>query len=158
MSKMSGKPPIGYFEYTVPPLEGLWWFEDQQELDFSMKDRFCWTSMIRQPEFVTEEVFNWAIEEVKRKKPELDVSKAYFKSFSEGVCVQMMHVGPYDNEPETIAQLERFIVDNHYKNAISRKLADGTIRNHHEIYLSDPRRAKPENLKTVIRIPIENKE
>jgi len=154
MSKMGDSKPEGYFEYVVPPLEGLWWLNDGKK-DFSNKDKFCWTSMIRQPEFVTEEIFKWACSEVKRKKPHLDVSKARFQKFSEGLCVQMMHIGPYDEEPKTIKEIEKYIESNSFKNAISSVKSDGTIRRHHEIYLSDPRKTKPEKQKTVLRHPVE---
>lgn len=153
MSKMGIYKPKGYFEYVVPPLEGLWWINDCK-LDFTNKDEFNWTSMIRQPEFVTNEVFQWACSEVLKKKPHLDVSKAYFKTLNEGLCVQMMHIGSYDDEPKTIAQIENFIESNNLKNAISALQSDGTIRRHHEIYLSDPRKTKPEKVKTIIRHPI----
>ena len=105
MSKMGKFIPTGYFEYVVPPLEGLWWMSDNT-MDFSVKDKYCWISMIRQPEFVTDEVFQWACCEVIKKKPLLDVSKAKLETFREGLCVQMMHIGPYDDEPKTITMIE----------------------------------------------------
>ena len=150
MSKMSGKQPEGYFEYVVPPLEGLWWVDDEKfdGLNIMDKEKFYWTSMIRQPEFVTEEVFNWAKEELKKKKPNIDLSTARLEIFAEGKCAQVMHIGPYDKEPDTIRTLEQYIIESGYMNDISEK------RRHHEIYLSDPRKALPERLKTVIRHPI----
>lgn len=150
MSKMSGKQPEGYFEYVVPPLEGLWWLEDEtfDGKEFIDKDRFCWVSMIRQPEFVTEEVFEWAKNELHRKKPELDFSGTRLVNFTEGLCCQAMHVGPYDEEPETIKKIERYIEEAGYADDFSDS------RRHHEIYLGDPRRTKPENLRTVIRHPV----
>ena len=156
MSKMGKYVPEGYFEYVVPPLEGLWWLDDCG-MDFSDKDKYFWTSMIRQPEFVTREVFQWACSEVIKKKPNLDVMKARLEIFNEGLCVQMMHIGTYDNEPKTIAQMEDYITSNNLKNAISTVRSDGTIRRHHEIYLSDPRKANLEKLKTVLRHPVEYK-
>lgn len=153
MSKMGENKIDGYFEYVVPPLEGFWWQDGVQGIDYNHKENFKWISMIRQPEFVTEEVFKWAIEEVKSKKG-LDVSKAKFKEFKEGLCVQIMHKGSYDNEPETIKKIEEYIESNHLKNDIGGMLRNDMIRRHHEIYLSDPRRTAVENLKTVIRIPV----
>ena len=155
MSNKSGNAPAGFFDYVVPPLEGLWWFNDTENIDLNNKDNFCWTSMIRQPDFVTEEVFKWACEELRRKKPQIDTSKAYLENFTEGLCVQMMHIGPFENEPETIEKIDNFIEEHNLKNAIYITQPDGTSRKHHEIYLSDPRRAKPEKMKTVLRIPVE---
>ncbi|MDE5991468.1 MAG: GyrI-like domain-containing protein, partial [Oscillospiraceae bacterium] len=109
MSKMNGTQPEGYFEYVVPPLEGLW-FADGVSFDglnVSDKTKFKWVSMIRQPEFVTEEVFGWAKEILAKKKPQLDLSKARFITFTEGLCVQIMHKGSYDSEPESITKLKR---------------------------------------------------
>lgn len=150
MSKMSGEQPQGYFEYVVPPLEGLWWVEDTEfdGKNVTDKDKFCWISMIRQPEFVTEEVFAWAKENLKKKKPELDFSDVSLVTWTEGLCAQVMHTGPYDEEPETIEKLEQFIGESGYVMDI------GNGRYHHEIYLGDPRKTKPERLRTVIRHPI----
>ena len=150
MSKMSGRQPEGYFEYVVPPLEGLWWADDCafDGRNITDKDMFCWTSMIRQPEFVTSEVFEWAKAELKKKKPEIDFTKTRLETWEEGLCCQIMHIGPYDNEPATIEVLEEYIQASGYITDISDQ------RWHHEIYLGDPRRTKPENLKTVIRHPI----
>ena len=150
MSKMSGSTPAGYFEYVVPPLEGLWWGEAGcfDGRNISDKNKLCWTSMIRQPEFVTHEVFESAKQALNKKKPGCDLSLARLASLTEGLCAQIMHTGSYDDEPATIAVLERFIADNGYANDISES------RRHHEIYLSDPRKTAPEKLKTVIRHPI----
>ncbi len=145
MSKLSGDQPDGYFEYVVPPLEGLW--SSEGAFDFNKRDKWRWTSMIRQPEFVTEEVFAWAKAEAARKKPEVDVSAARFERFDEGLCVQMMHIGPYSEEPETVAQMNDFMAQQGLKNMT------GDVRRHHEIYLSDPRRTAPFKLKTVLRLP-----
>jgi len=153
MSKRNGYEPEGYFDYVVPPLEGLWWLEDDN-MDFTLKNKYCWTSMIRQPEFVTKEVFEWACEELKRKKPIIDTSKAYLETFSEGLCVQIMHIGPYDNEPTSVKLIENYISENNLKDAISTAYLDGRIRRHHEIYLSDPRKTTPEKMKTVLRHPV----
>ena len=154
MSKMKGCQPEGYFEYVVPPLEGLWWLKND-DMDFTQKDKFCFTSMIRQPEFVTKEVFQWACAELKIKKPAINISKAYLETFTEGLCVQIMHHGSYDDEPKTVAKIEIFIKEHNLKNAISTVQVHGKIRRHHEIYLSDLRKTKSEKLKTVIRHPIE---
>lgn len=158
MSKMGSRTLPGYFEYVVPPLEGLWWLEDDKDMDFfSRKERYRWTSMIRQPEFVTEEVLAWAKDEARRKKPELDVEKARLVPFAEGLCVQAMHLGPYDKEPETLAKMEAYIHHSGLENDIGAPLENGMIRRHHEIYLGDPRKTKPENLKTVLRHPVKRR-
>jgi hypothetical protein len=153
MSKRNGTEPEGYFEYVVPPLEGLWWLEEDK-MDFTQKDKYCWTSMLRQPEFVTNEVFQWACEELKRKKPQIETSRASLQTITEGLCVQIMHIGKYDEEPKTIKQIELYIKEMGFKNAISSAYTDGRIRRHHEIYLSDPRKTAPEKLKTVLRHPV----
>ncbi len=156
MSKMSGKQPEGYFEYVVPPLEGFWWLENDENPIYEIKDKnkFEWTSMIRQPEFVTKEVFENAVNELGKKKPGLDLSIARLEEFEEGKCAQVMHLGSYDSEGETIKKLDKYITDMGYEKAISDKLSTGQIRRHHEIYLGDPRKTSPEKLKTVIRHPI----
>lgn len=150
MSKMNGTQPKGYFEYVVPPLEGLWWVEDDNfdGINITDKDKFCWTSMIRQPEFVTIEVFETVKQALLKKKPELDFSTTRLSIYKEGLCAQIMHIGPYDDETATIKVMEEFIVNEGYINDIS------IARLHHEIYLGDPRKTKPEKLKTVIRHPI----
>ncbi|WP_073993764.1 GyrI-like domain-containing protein [Parasporobacterium paucivorans] len=154
MSNKNGKAPSGFFEYVVPPLEGLWWTEIDRPFDTSQKDKLIWTAMIRQPEFVTEEVFEWAVDELKNRKPQIDASKARLEEFTEGLCVQMMHLGPFDREAVTVKAIDDFAAANGYVNAISEVLPDGTIRRHHEIYLNDPRKVAPEKMKTVIRHPI----
>lgn len=150
MSKMSGTQPEGYFEYVVPPLEGLWYVDDAKfdGTNITDKNRFCWTSMIRQPDFVTEKVFENAKNALAMKKRELDLSKAKLIKITEGLCVQIMHKGAYDDEPDSIAKLRELAEISGYTEDIS------DTRFHHEIYLSDPRRCAPENLKTVIRHPI----
>ncbi|MDF2538908.1 MAG: hypothetical protein K0S76_1929 [Herbinix sp.] len=154
MSPRNGFTPEGYYDYVVPPLEGLWWLTGDEYYHISKKDQFCWTSMLRQPEFVTDEVFYWALEVTKKKKPQLDLSKARLETFNEGLCVQIMHHGPYDNEPATVEKVDNYIKEQGYANDISTVLPDGKIRRHHEIYLSDPSKAKPENMKTIIRHPV----
>lgn len=148
MSKLSGSVPEGYFDYVVPPLEGLWWLSDNVAVDFSQKDKFCWTSMIRQPDFVTPQVIEAAKEALKKKKPALELSAVRLERWAEGICAQVMHVGSYDDEPATIERLERFIAESGYRTDLS------DTRRHHEIYLNDPNKTAPDKLKTVIRLPI----
>lgn len=153
MSKMNGTQPAGYFEYVVPPLEGLWQVDgvDFDGMNVTDKDKFKWISMIRQPEFVTEEVFEQAKLVLKKKKPALDLSKARLMKMTEGLCVQIMHKGSYDDEPASIEQMKRFLDENGYIEDFSEG------RFHHEIYLSDPRKCSTDKLKTVIRHPIKKK-
>lgn len=150
MSKMSGNQPKGFFDYVVPPLEGLWWFEDNvfEGSVIGRKDQFNWTMMIRQPEFVTPEVFETSKASLSKKKPELDTSIARLENFTEGLCAQIMHIGSYDDEPFTVAMLEEFIESQGYHTEMSG------MRQHHEIYISDPRKTAANKLKTVIRHPI----
>lgn len=145
-----------YFDYVVPPLEGLWWLKDD-DMDFSKKHKYIWTSMIRQPEFVTQEIFDFACEELKKKKPNVDISKARLEIFNEGLCVQCMHIGPFDQEYATTEKIDKYIEENNLINDISKISQDGKIRRHHEIYLSDPRKANKEKMKTVIRHPVRRK-
>ena len=137
----------GYFEYVVPPLEGLWRQQGVEGVDYAHKETFEWTSMIRLPEFVTREEFDWAVREAERKKKK-DFSKAEFLTYDEGLCVQCLHLGSYDTEPETLQRLDSYAVEQGYLPDFS------DTRFHHEIYLSDPRRTAPEKLKTVLRHPI----
>lgn len=138
----------GFFEYVVPPLEGFWQQDTMREgVDYSRKDRFRWISVIRLPDFVTEKDLAWAVETAGRKK-KIDCSSAEFLTIDEGLCVQIMHLGPFDDEPAAIALMDTFLKENGYVNDITEK------RLHHEIYLSDARKAAPEKWKTVIRHPI----
>lgn len=151
MSKMKGNKPAGYFEYVVPPLEGLWTvLGDSYAGTEPVKDKskFKWTSMIRQPEFVTYEVFEEAKKTLHAKKPNLDLSLARLVDWEEGLCAQVMHIGTFDEEVATVKKLEEFIIEQGYKNDISN------VRQHHEIYMSDPRKCKPEKMQSVIRHPI----
>lgn len=150
MSKMSGERIDGYFDYVVPPLEGFWWQDGVKGVDYSHKETFQWVSLIRLPEFVTAEIFNRAVKQASEKK-QADFSKAEFLTYDEGLCVQCMHIGSYDNEPETVQAMNEFIKEQGYT------LDFESGRYHHEIYLSDVRRCKPENLKTVIRQPVKSK-
>lgn len=147
MSYKGSKRIEGYFPYVVPPLEGLWQQQGIEGIDYAHKESFEWLSMIRLPEFVTREVFDWAIAEASEKKKD-DFSKVQFFTYKEGLCVQCMHVGSYDAEPETIRLMENFMKEQGCQLDFSKK------RFHHEIYLSDPRRTKEERLRTVIRHPI----
>ena len=137
----------GYFEYVVPPLEGFWWQENTKGMDYTRKQDLHFISMIRLPDFVTKEDFDWAIQEATKKK-KMDFSKVDFLSVNEGLCVQCMHIGSYDDEPETVENMHRYMEENGYVLDFSKK------RMHHEIYLSDPRRCDVQKLKTVIRHPI----
>jgi hypothetical protein len=147
MSKMGNSVPEGYFDYVVPPLEGFWWLDN--ETDFSIKDksRYCWISVIRLPEFVDEKVFAWACDAVSKKKG-IDTTNAKFLRINEGLCVQCLHIGPYDDEPETLKLMNDFIA----ANGLQTDLSDS--RRHHEIYLSDPRKTEASKLKTILRIPV----
>ena len=137
----------GYFEYVVPPLEGLWHQEGVEGVDYAHKECFEWTSMIRLPDFVTKADFDWAVETASKKK-KLDCSPAEFRTIDEGLCVQIMHIGSYDAEPASVAQMDAYLAQNGYENDLTAS------RLHHEIYLSDPRKTAPEKQKTVIRHPI----
>lgn len=137
----------GFFEYVVPPLEGFWWQEGVDGIDYGDKSTFHWISVIRLPEFVTKKDFDWAVEEAARKK-KLDCSLAEFLTIEEGLCVQIMHIGPFDHEPSTVALMDQYIAENGYANDMNEN------RLHHEIYLSDARKVAPEKWKTIIRHPI----
>ena len=150
MSKKGDHKIEGYFDYVVPPLEGFWWQDGVDGIDYGHKENFQWISAIRLPDFVTRSDFDWAVDEATRKK-KMDFSKVEFLPVEEGLCVQCMHSGSYDNEPATVAAMDKFIADNGYENDIS------DTRRHHEIYLSDARKVAPEKLKTVIRHPIKKK-
>lgn len=147
MSKMGSHRMDGYFDFVVPPLEGFWRQEGKEGFDYSDKSLFRWISVIRLPEFVTEEEFAWARREAQMKK-KLDCSKAEFYRLEEGLCVQMMHIGSFDNEPASVEKMDLFLEEKGYRNDFSQQ------RLHHEIYLSDARKVPPERWKTVIRHPI----
>lgn len=147
MSYKSERQIPGFFEYVVPPLEGLWWQSNTSEIDYEHKENFNFISLIRLPDFVTKADFDWAITEAAKKKKQ-DFSRVEFFTLDEGLCAQCLHLGSYDDEPTTIAKMHEFIRKNGYILDISE------LRRHHEIYLSDPRKTAPEKLKTVIRLPI----
>ena len=148
MSEKSGYEMKGFFDYVVPPLEGLWWQQDSDErIDYSRKDDFSWISMIRIPDFVSSDDVEWAKLTASKKKS-LDCSKVEFMNLDEGLCVQIMHVGSYDSEPETVRLMDDYLKAEGYEKDINDE------RRHHEIYLSDPRKADPAKMKTVIRHPI----
>ena len=137
----------GFFEYVVPPLEGFWWQDNVDGVDYTDKSAFNWISVIRLPDFITQKDFEWAVETAGKKK-KMDCSSAEFMTIEEGLCVQIMHLGPFDAEPETVALMDEYIEQNGYVNDINAS------RLHHEIYMSDARKVAPEKWKTVIRHPI----
>lgn len=150
MSKKGDHRIEGYFDYVVPPLEGFWQQEGADAadaIDYAHKERFVWVSVIRLPDFVTKADFDWAVREATIKKKQ-DFSTVEFLTVEEGLCVQCMHIGPYDREPETVAAMDAFLAANGYTNDLTQ------TRRHHEIYLSDVRKTAPDKLKTVIRHPI----
>ncbi|MCI9475868.1 MAG: transcriptional regulator [Emergencia sp.] len=147
MSKLGSHRIEGYFDYVVPPLEGFWWQEGVQGVDFSRKEDFQWISAIRLPDFVTREEFDWAISEATAKKKR-DFSKVEYLTMEEGLCVQCMHVGAYDDEPQTVALMEAYVAGQGFVTDFTEN------RRHHEIYLSDPRRVAAQRCKTVIRHPV----
>ncbi|MCI1666279.1 MAG: GyrI-like domain-containing protein [Atopobiaceae bacterium] len=147
MSHKGDHAITGFYEYVVPPLEGFWWQKGRAGVDHTRKETFNWISMIRVPEFVTQDVFEWAKDEAERKKG-IDCSLAELYDVREGTCVQAMHLGPFENEPETIDLMDEYAARQGYELDFNER------RLHHEIYLSDPRRTAPEKRKTVIRHPI----
>lgn len=150
MSEKAGHPIHGFYEYVVPPLEGFWWQDGVQGVDYADKAAFHWISVIRLPEFVSKADFDWAVETAAKKK-KLDCSAAEFLTIEEGLCVQIMHVGAFDDEPATVALMEACLAQNGYVHDFSEH------RLHHEIYLSDARKVAPEKRKTVIRHPIKKR-
>ena len=151
MSKKGSRQIEGFFDYVVPPLEGFWWQDGVSGVDYAHKENFNWISVIRLPDFVTKADFDWAIEEATRKK-KTDFSKVEFMQVDEGLCVQCMHIGSYDDEPATVELMHQFMSEQGYELDIN------DTRRHHEIYLSDARKVAPEKLRTVIRHPIRRKE
>ena len=150
MSKKGDHRIEGFFDYVVPPLEGFWWQDGVQGIDYAHKERFQWISVIRLPDFVTKKDFDWAVAEATCKK-KTDFSRAEFLTCDEGLCVQCLHIGPYDDEPVTVEQMHRYMEEQGYTLDITDQ------RLHHEIYLSDVRKVAPDKLKTVIRHPIKRK-
>lgn len=147
MSKKGDHQIDGYFDYVVPPLEGFWWQDGVAGIDYAHKENFKWISVIRLPDFVTKEEFDWAIAEATAKK-KTDFSKVEFFTYDEGLCVQCMHIGSYDDEPATVEKMHEYMEEQGYMLDIT----EGRL--HHEIYLSDARKVAPEKLKTVVRHPI----
>ena len=147
MSKKSDHRIDGYFDYVVPPLEGFWWQDGIEGIDYAHKETFNWISVIRLPDFVTRGDFDWAVSEATAKK-KMDFSKVEFFTYDEGLCVQCMHIGSYDDEPATVDAMHKYMEEQGYALDINSN------RFHHEIYLSDARKAVPEKLKTVIRHPV----
>ena len=140
----------GFYDYVVPPLEGFWWQEGIEGIDYRDKSTFCWISVIRLPDLITQADFDWAVENASKKK-KIDCSSAEFLTIEEGLCVQIMHIGSYDDEPASVALMDKFLAENGYENDMTAS------RLHHEIYLSDARKVAPEKWKTVIRHPIKKK-
>lgn len=147
MSYKSDYKIEGFFEYVVPPLEGFWWQDDVESVDYTNKSAFSWISVIRLPDFISKADFDWAVETATKKK-KLDCSSAEYLTIDEGLCVQIMHIGSFDNEPATVALMDTYLEQNGYVNDINKD------RLHHEIYMSDARKVAPEKWKTVIRHPI----
>jgi hypothetical protein len=147
MSKKGNYVLDGYFDYVVPPLEGFWWLDNNEDFTPENKSEFQWLSVIRLPEFVDEKVFQWACEEVSKKK-NIDTQNAQYLKIKEGLCVQCLHIGAFDDEPKTIKLMNDFMDVNGLLNDVN------DTRRHHEIYLSDPRKTDVSNCKTVLRIPV----
>ncbi|MBC8535320.1 GyrI-like domain-containing protein [Feifania hominis] len=145
MSKFGPHQPQGYVDYVLPPLEGLW---DSPAGGLGERDRWSWTAMIRLPDYVTDEVFAWALAEAHGKKPGLDYARVRREVYREGLCVQMLHIGPYAAEPESLRLMQEYLAQHGLRDDV------GAGRRHHEIYLSDPRRVAPEKLRTVLRHPV----
>lgn len=150
MSKKGDHRMEGYYDFVVPPLEGFWWQEGEEGVNYADKSTFYWISVIRLPDFVTKAEFDWAVQEAAKKK-KLDCSAAEFLTIDEGLCVQILHLGPFDDEPVTVAVMDGYLEEMGYENDFSGG------RLHHEIYLSDARKVAPEKWKTVIRHPIRKK-
>ena len=151
MSKKGDRQIDGYFDYVVPPLEGFWWQDGKVDVDYSNKETFNWISVIRLPDFVKKEDFDWAVSEASRKKKE-DYSRVFFLTYEEGLSVQCMHIGSFDDEPGTVSLMHEYMRDKGFELDITDK------RLHHEIYLSDARKTAPDKMKTVIRHPIKVKD
>lgn len=147
MSYKTGYKMEGFYEYVVPPLEGFWWQEGVEGIDYSDKSTFHWISVIRLPEFVSKADFEWAVKQAEQKK-KMDLSSAEYMTIDEGMCVQIMHIGPFDEEPATVEKMDRYLAENGYENDLTSE------RLNHEIYLSDARKVEPEKWKTVIRHPV----
>lgn len=154
MSKKGSRNIEGYHDYAIPPLEGLWWMQGMEGADYASKENFDWYAIMRLPDYATEEVFQWACSEYQKKHPEADTSIATYQIYEEGLCAQIMHKGSYDEEPATVEALHEYLAKEGYVLDFDSVSATGQLRKHHEIYLSDPRKSKPENMKTVIRHPI----
>lgn len=150
MSYKTDRRIEGFFDYVVPPLEGFWWQDGVKGIDYDKKDRFNWISVIRLPDFIKKDDFEWAVKTAAEKK-KIDCSSAEFITVNEGLCVQIMHIGAFDSESESVELMDKHLEENGYENDISDK------RLHHEIYLSDARKVIPEKWKTVIRHPIRKK-
>ena len=147
MSKKGSRQIEGYTDFVVPPLEGFWWQDAAEGIDYAHKEAFNWIAVIRLPDFVTREVFGWAVEEATAKKT-IDCSIAEYLRVREGLCVQCLHVGSYDDEPATVEAMDAFAREQGYEIDLSEE------RRHHEVYLSDARKVAADKLKTIVRHPI----
>lgn len=147
MSKKGSRQIEGYTDFVVPPLEGFWWQDAAEGIDYAHKEAFNWIAVIRLPDFVTREVFGWAVEEAAAKK-KIDCSIAEYLRVREGLCVQCLHVGSYDDEPATVEAMDAFAREQGYEIDLSEE------RRHHEVYLSDARKVAADKLKTIVRHPI----
>ena len=147
MSKKGSRQIDGYVDFVVPPLEGFWWQDGVEGADYSHKEAFNWISVIRLPDFVSREDFDWAVQEATKKK-KVDCSVAEYLTIEEGLCVQCLHIGSYDDEPATVEAMHAYARECGYAIDLTQE------RRHHEIYLSDARKVAPDKLKTIIRHPI----
>ncbi len=152
--KSAKATPSGYMDYSVPPLEGLWWLGDLKDMDITKKDNYHWCSMIRQPDFITEDIFHAAKESVRKKKPGLVVDLARFESFQEGLCVQIMHHGAYHEEPVSVEKMDAYIQAQGYVTDFGSLTPEGHVRTHHEIYLTQPNPTNPGKMRTILRHPV----
>jgi hypothetical protein len=149
MMPKQGYTPEGYFEYTVYPLEGIWDLtEEGRKLDKLNKDELLYTIMIRQPDFVTNEIIEKALENVRKKKPNPLLEDLMFDTMEDGLSVQMLHIGPYDDEPNSFKQMDKYLQENNLERV--------TLV-HREIYLSDVNKVEPAKLKTVLRYMVKRK-
>ncbi len=150
MSRLGPWRPEGYFDYVLPPLEGFWWTEEgRHDLLSVPRSTWRWTSALRAPEYATPQVLRWALEECARKKPGVDLSGVRLETVTEGLCVQCLHVGPYDAETAAMERMMTFAGEQ------GLRPSDDPARRHHEIYLGDPRRVPPEKWRTILRLPVE---
>ena len=144
----------GYFDYVAPPLEGYWWVENVEGFTYDNKDLAMWKVCLRVPDYVNEDIFRWACEQVLKKKDHPDISVVSLSSWEEGHCVQMLHTGSYDDEPATLEIMHTYMKEHGLLNDIGTLISPTHVRNHHELYLGNPQKTEPSKLKTIIRIPV----